>query len=76
MIDAWGKGRGNKLAGCQGRGYRVWNGMFHDGNSVILLPREQVRTREMGRKGAGGKAFGEVGGGAVVKDWGMPGMRV
>ena len=41
------------MATCQ-QGERVrWSGVPHDGKTVILLLREQLRSSKRGRKGAG-----------------------
>ena len=39
------------MAECQGNG-AVCSGMLHDGETVILLLREHLRTRVIGRSGA------------------------
>ena len=63
------------MAVCQGEGV-VWSGALRDGNSVVLLLREQLRPNWKGFLCVGGKWFGEMGEGAMGKGWGTPGTRV
>ena len=43
------------MAVCQGEKGRVWSGVLRDGNSLVVLIREHMRTNWMGRCGAGGE---------------------